>query len=60
MKTIIIISLISVVFSSLKFQLTTKKPRCYIEELFENSVAMIKWKISNLPEDEEIKKCKSY
>jgi hypothetical protein len=51
MKTIILTFLIGAIYSSLMFELRGGQPRCYVEELFEESVAMIKWKLNGLPED---------
>ncbi len=59
MKVILPLFIISAVFSSLTFNLTNKRPRCYIEELFSDSVAMVKWKLYNLPAEEDKKKSKS-
>jgi hypothetical protein len=41
--------------ASLKFTVEYGKPKCYIEELFSTSVGIIKWKVSNLPEDQKVK-----
>jgi hypothetical protein len=51
MKLIILAFLFGFTFSSLTFELKSNHPRCYLEELFNESVAMIKWKIMDLPED---------
>jgi len=51
----LIISLLNSILSNLTFQLNNRA-RCYIEELFDNSVAMIKWKIRNVPAEDEKKK----
>jgi hypothetical protein len=40
------------IFSSLVFELKKGRPRCYVEELYDESVAMVKWKLSGLPEDQ--------
>jgi hypothetical protein len=52
MKLLIALFLsIRAIYSSLMFELRNNHPRCYVEEFFHHSVAMIKWKIVGLPED---------
>ena len=41
--------------STLQFELQIDKPRCYIEELYQGSVMLVKWKVAGLVEPDEQK-----
>lgn len=54
-KFTLLLSLISFALS-LHFDLSKENKKCYIEELFENSVAVIKYKLWSSPQG--VDKCK--
>jgi hypothetical protein len=54
-SSIIIITILSRAESSLKFEINVDRPRCYYEELFKDSVMMVKWKVSGINEPDEQK-----
>jgi hypothetical protein len=58
MKWLILLVIFKFIKTSLKFTIEYGKPKCFIEELFSTSVGIIKWKISDLPEDQKIRDSK--
>jgi hypothetical protein len=54
---IVLLLCIPAILSSLMFEVN-HIPKCYVEELFHDSVAMVKWKITGLPTAETQKKGK--
>jgi hypothetical protein len=58
-SSVILITFLSSVQSSLKFEINVDRPRCFYEELFKDSVMMVKWKVSGINEPDE-QKAKSF
>src|SRR5437879_2792902 len=54
-KLLIFFCLSKPILNTLQFELRTDHQRCYVEELFQGSVAIIKYKIVGLPTDDIVK-----